>query len=87
MKTRLLLWILWPAFMTACLGEGLLFSLVDPEELIFFGHSIELSHEGIYTIGFFIIWALCAFSSALTLYILPGVLGDLKGDAVDRGLI
>lgn len=87
MKLRLLMWILWPAFMTACLGEGLLFSLVDPEELVFFGHAIEISKEGIYTIGFFIIWGLCALSSALTIYVLPGVLGDLKGDVVDRGLI
>lgn len=87
MKLRLLMWILWPAFMAACLGEGLLFSLVDPEELVFFGHAIEISKEGVYTIGFLVIWGLCALSSTLTIYVLPGVLGDLKGDVVDHGLI
>lgn len=87
MRTRILMWILWPAFLVACLGEGLLFTLVDPEELTFFGHHIEMSKEGVYTVGFFAIWALCALSSTLTIYILPGLLGDLKGDAADRGLI
>lgn len=87
MKTRLLMWILWPSFLVACLGEGLLFTVVDPEELAFFGHHIELSKEGVYTIGFFMIWALCALSSTLTIYILPGLLGDLKRDGADRGLI
>jgi len=87
MRTRLLMWILWPAFLVACLGEGLLFSIVDPEELIFFGHHVDLSKEGVYTVGFFIIWGLCSLSSALTIYVLPGLLGELKSDGADRSLI
>lgn len=87
MKAKLLMWILWPAFLVACLGEGLLFSIIDPEELVFFSHHVELSKEGVYTVGFFVIWGLCALSSTLTIYVLPGLLGDLKSDSADRGLI
>jgi hypothetical protein len=79
MRIRLLIWILWPAFLVACLGEGLLFTLIDPEELIFFGHHLEMSKEGVYTLGFFMLWALCGLSSLLTIYILPGSLDKLKG--------
>jgi hypothetical protein len=68
------------------MAEGLLFSLLHPQDLIFFGHHPKLSDEGIYTIGFFIIWAFCAVSSALTAYILPGI--ESKGEKeVDKGLI
>jgi len=73
MKYRLLIWILWPSFLVASMAEGLLFSMIQPDELMFFGHHPDISSEGIYTIGFFIIWSFCAFSSALTAYILPGI--------------
>ncbi len=86
MKYHLLIRILWPSFLVAGMAEGLLFSLLHPQDLIFFGHHPKLSDEGIYTIGFFIIWAFCAVSSALTAYILPGI--ESKGEKeVDNGLI
>lgn len=86
MKYHLLIWILWPSFLVAGLAEGLLFSLLHPQDLLFFGHHPELSDEGIYTIGFFVIWTFCALSSALTTYILPGIESKEEKD-VDRGLI
>ena len=86
MKYHLLIWILWPSFLVAGLAEGLLFTLLHPQDLLFFGHHPELSDEGIYTIGFFVIWTFCAVSSALTAYILPGI--ESKGEkVVDRSLI
>ena len=86
MKYHLLIWILWPSFLVAGLAEGLLFTLLHPQDLLFFGHHPELSDEGIYTIGFFVIWTFRAVSSALTAYILPGI--ESKGEKdVDRGLI
>jgi hypothetical protein len=86
MKYHLLIWILWPSFLVAGMAEGLLFSLLHPQDLLFFGHYPNLSDEGIYTIGFFVIWTFCAVSSALTAYILPGI--ESKGEKeVDRGLI
>jgi hypothetical protein len=87
MKYRLMIWILWPAFLVAILAEGLLFSLVHPADLIFFGNHIPMADEGVYTIGFFVIWFFCASSSALTAYILPKAdpSDDLKSE--DRDLI
>jgi hypothetical protein len=64
----------------------LLFTVIHPQDLLFFGHHPGISDEGIYTIGFFMIWIFCAVSSALTAYILPGIVAsDAKG--VDRGLL
>ena len=86
MKYHLLIRILWPSFLVAGMAEGLLFSLLHPQDLIFFGHHPNLSDEGIYTIGFFVIWTFCAVSSSLTAYILPGI--ESKGEKdVDRSLI
>jgi hypothetical protein len=86
MKYRLLIWILWPSFLVAGMAEGLLFSVIHPEDLLFFGYHPDISDEGIYSIGFFIIWTFCAFSSALTAYILPGIESS-DGKGIDRGLI
>jgi hypothetical protein len=86
MKYRLLIWIIWPSFLVSILAEGLLFSIVHPADLLFFGHHPNISDEGIYTIGFFIIWIFCSFSSALTAYILPGV-RESSGIESDSGLI
>jgi len=86
MKLRLLILILWPAFLVAGLAEGLLFSFIRPEDLIFFGHHLALADEGIYTLGFFIIWIFCALSSALSLYILPARDEDSESN-FDSGLI
>jgi hypothetical protein len=86
MKYRLLIWIMWPSFLVSILAEGLLFSIVHPADLLFFGYQHNISDEGIYTIGFFVIWIFCAFSSALTAYILPGI--DEEADkGSDQGLI
>lgn len=86
MKYRMLIWIMWPSFLVAAMAEGLLFSIVNPSELIFFGHYPNISDEGIYTIGFFVIWFFCSLSSALTAYILPGISAD-PDQGSDRGLI
>jgi hypothetical protein len=72
--------------LVSILAEGLLFSIVHPADLLFFGHHPNISDEGIYTIGFFIIWIFCSFSSALTAYILPGV-RESSGIESDSGLI
>jgi hypothetical protein len=86
MKYRLFIWIMWPSFLVSILAEGLLFSVVHPSELLFFGHHPNISDEGIYTIGFFIIWMFCSFSSALTAYILPGI-SEGSDKESDNGLI
>ena len=45
-ERRSLVWIVWPAFFSACLLEALVFSLVDPQNLRWFGEPLELSRQG-----------------------------------------
>lgn len=86
MRHYLLIWILWPSFLVAGMAEGLLFTLVHPQDLLFFGHHPAVSDEGIYTLGFFIIWVFCAVSSALTAYILPGI-EPSNNEKIDSSLL
>lgn len=74
---------MWPSFLIACIAEVLLFTFISPQDIIIFGRSIEASQQAIYTIGFFILWGLCALSSALTLLVLPSSVQDDD----DNGLI
>jgi len=46
------MWIAWPAFLMAGVLEMLVFALVDPQDLQWFGHPLAMSREGIYTIAF-----------------------------------
>ena len=62
----LLMVVLWPAFLTACVMTGLFFSLVDPMELIILDERVKLHIMGVYTIGFFTFWLLGVLSSSLT---------------------
>lgn len=59
--------ILWPAFLMAGVLETLVFALVDPSTLHWFGGApVELSATGVYTLAFFVFWAVIATASALT---------------------
>jgi hypothetical protein len=68
MKTvaRRWIWILWPGFVMAIPAVGVVFTLVDPEELHWIGAPVAASRMTVYTLGFFFFWALGAGSSALT---------------------
>jgi hypothetical protein len=66
MFTQRLMWIAWPAFLVAGVIEMLVFALVDPQDLQWFGHPLALSREGVYTLAFFAFWILTMLSSALT---------------------
>lgn len=72
MKWRLLMWVLWPSFLAAGIAEVVIFSVLDPSELVVFGKHLGASREAVYSIGFFVLWAVCAISSAITLTVLPG---------------
>ncbi|MEN9886784.1 MAG: hypothetical protein RL758_1362 [Pseudomonadota bacterium] len=68
MLKQRLMWILWPAFLMAGVFEILVFAMVDPEDIHWFGgQSLDLSRQGVYTIAFFVFWAGLAVCSALTL--------------------
>lgn len=78
MGKRWLMWALWPAFLVAGLATGLIFTVVDPGDLRLFGHPVDASREAVYTVGFLSAWVLCALSSGLTLYIVPGRVADSR---------
>ena len=60
------MWIAWPAFLVAGVLEMLVFAMVDPGDMHWFGAPLELSREGIYTLAFFVFWGATMASSALT---------------------
>lgn len=67
---RIVMAILWPSFLMACVSSGVLFSLVDPVELVLLDSQVHLSQLGTYTVGFFLFWFLGAISSSLTALLL-----------------
>jgi hypothetical protein len=59
--------ILWPAFMVAGVLETLVFAVVDPADLRWFGGpSIEWSVQAVYTVTFAIFWGAVATAGALS---------------------
>lgn len=78
MKRHVWIWILWPSFLIAIIAEGLLFTVINPEDVVIFGRPVEASGQAIYTISFFALWGLCALSSAFTLLMLPDYLQNAK---------
>jgi hypothetical protein len=63
-----LIWILWPSFIVAGVAEAVFFTALDPQELIVFGEPVAWSRTAVYSIGFFVFWALTAATSALTCF-------------------
>ena len=51
--------VLWPAFLGACVLELVVFAFVDPVH-------IHPSSTAVYTIAFFMFWAVIAASAAVT---------------------
>ncbi|MEN7531121.1 MULTISPECIES: hypothetical protein [unclassified Cupriavidus] len=76
MRLRWLMWVLWPAFLMGGAATAVVFSVVDPGDISFFGQPVEASRQAIYTVGFLLAWLFCALSSGLTLYTMPGRLSD-----------
>lgn len=67
---RMALQIGWPAFVMAGVIEALVFAVVDPAGLHWFGgERIDWSAQAIYTVSFFIFWLViataCGISRAL----------------------
>lgn len=66
MLSQRLMWVAWPAFLLAGVLEVLVFALVDPQDLHWFGRPIELSRQGVYTLSFLVFWGITMISSGLT---------------------
>ncbi|MFZ2217896.1 MAG: hypothetical protein WAV85_04340 [Rhodoferax sp.] len=66
MNFRRVMGIVWPAFMVACVLEALVFAMIDPRDIRWFGESVQVSREGFYTLTFLVFWVTVMVSSALT---------------------
>jgi len=53
MNMQKMMWIAWPAFLVAGVLEMLVFAMVDPQDLHWFGQPVTLSRQGVYTLAFF----------------------------------
>lgn len=69
MWTQRLMGVAWPAFMAACLLEVIVFAFADPLELHWAGAPLGWSRQAVYTVAFFVFWAValaaCAFTTLL----------------------
>jgi hypothetical protein len=64
--------ILWPAFLVAGVQEALVFVVVDPATLAWYGITpIGWPVQAIYTITFLILWSTTATAGALTQLLWP----------------
>ena len=49
--------VLWPAFVMAGVLETVVFAMVDPETLTWFGgEPLAWSRQAVYTVSFFVFW-------------------------------
>lgn len=76
------MWILWPSFLAAGMGVGIIFTLLDPTELVILGYPMHASSIAVYTVGFFVLWAMCAAASALSCFLQA----TSKANDADRGV-
>ena len=82
LKQRALV-ILWPAFLMAGVMETLVFAVIDPADLSWFGGpQIGWSAQAIYTVSFLIFWAVIAMAGALTALLGSG--GGTAQEIIDR---
>lgn len=66
MNRRRLMAIGWPAFLAASVLELVVFGVLDPQALEGVLDVLSLSRQGVYTLGFFVFWAISAVACALT---------------------
>jgi hypothetical protein len=66
MLQQRLMWIAWPAFLVAGVLEVLVFAMVDPQDLQWFGQALDWSRQAVYTVAFFVFWGITMVSSTLT---------------------
>jgi hypothetical protein len=62
-------WVLvaWPAFLLACVLEMLVFALVDPASLRWFGgEALDLSPTAVYSLAFFVFWWVICVAGGIT---------------------
>ncbi|MDZ7788506.1 MAG: hypothetical protein U5K73_10380 [Halofilum sp. (in: g-proteobacteria)] len=82
---RLLGPVLWPSFLVAAVATAIFFAHIDP--LTLRAQTLadwEISRQAGYTVGFLMFWAVCAASSALTMYLGATPVPDSPGPRSGR---
>jgi len=71
--------VAWASFLSAGVLEALVFAVVDPRELRWFGAApVELSAQAVYTVSFLIFWGVCALGASLSLLLVNLPPDDVK---------
>ena len=71
--------VLWSAFLMAAVLEMMVFALVDPESLRWFGgDTLGLAPRAVYTLAFFVFWAVIAAGAALALLLCSRTGSDVR---------
>lgn len=74
--------VLWSGFLAAAVLEVVVFALVDPEDLRWFGgDALDLTPRAVYTLGFFAFWAICSVGAALAVLLCTPPRDDEPGGA------
>ncbi|MES2945033.1 MAG: hypothetical protein V4772_19385 [Pseudomonadota bacterium] len=68
--------VIWPAFLGACLLEAMVFSMVDPREIHWFGQVLQPTRQSVYSVAFFGFWLIVMFCNSLVLWLANPVDGS-----------
>ena len=69
--------VLWSAFLMAAVLEMVVFALVDPASLRWFGgDTLDLEPRAVYTVAFFVFWSVIAVAAALALLLCSRPAGE-----------
>lgn len=66
LRGKLLMGVAWPAFLGACVLELLVFAIVDPQDLRWFGAGLVHTRQAVYTMAFIAFWLVGIGTSAMT---------------------
>ncbi len=74
----------WPSFLMAGILSALVFALVDPSDLSWFGGApLDLPRQAIYTVGFLLFWLIISLAASLS--VLMATLPEPPADLHPRG--
>ena len=71
--------VAWSSFLVAGVLEALVFAVVDPQDLRWFGAApVELSAQAVYTLGFLIFWGVSALGASVALLLVSLPVEDAR---------
>jgi hypothetical protein len=76
--------VLWSAFLAAGVLEMIVFALVDPATLRWVdGGPLDLEARAVYTLAFFVFWAVIALGAGLALLLCSGTTAGERSQSPD----